>query len=144
MRDRFFAEYTSRFRNVSPDAVDPYKLALYKLIGRIDVRKRFPASLVRNSENWLWLQLSLVREHAANAGSDALADDNGIFGRDSYTLQDVANTVLSFGEAHFDPKGHRRTTTARFFSSSGNSRGRSRSSTRGRRARPMRCRSPSR
>ncbi|KDN50351.1 NIC-domain-containing protein [Tilletiaria anomala UBC 951] len=105
LRDRFFAEYNLRFRGISPDSVDPYKLALYKLIGRIDPRKRFPVSLVRNSENWLWLQLSLVREHLSSA-SDAI-DDTGINGRDSYTLQDVAATVLNFGEAHFDPKGNR-------------------------------------
>ena len=107
LRDRFFAEFNSRFRNISPDNVDPYKLALYRLIGRIDVRKRFPAALVRNSENWLWLQLSVVREHSLGTAADSVTDESGITGRDSYTLQEVANTVLSFGEAHFDPKGNR-------------------------------------
>ena len=116
LRDRFYAEYNARFRSAPADGagVDPYKLALYKIIGRIEPRKRFPTALVRNSENWLWLQLSLVREHAQTpgtagmgAGQGSVTDDSGITGRDSYTLHDVASTVLNFGEAHFDPKANR-------------------------------------
>lgn len=112
-RDRLFADYNSRFRTSSPDspADDPFKLALYKLMGRFEVRKRFPSSLTSNSGNWLWLQLAMVREppvveNSLFGASSATLDEGGIAGRDSYTLGYLASIVTSYGEAHFDPKGN--------------------------------------
>ncbi|KAK0555403.1 nuclear pore complex subunit [Tilletia horrida] len=114
-RDKILAEYNSRIRNVPH--VDPYKQALYKLLGRIDIHKKFPVLLTRQMENWLWLQLSMVRESdeegvvggGAGLGS-SLAGGAGISlagSRDRYTLYDLGQKILSFGEAHFDPKGQR-------------------------------------
>lgn len=107
IRDRLFTDYNSRFRAVAQDAVDPFKLALYKLIGRFEPRKRFPAALASNSENWLWLQLAVVREPPVTEGNTflGLAEDTRITGRDSHTLGSLASTVITYGEAHFDPKG---------------------------------------
>lgn len=100
LRDRFFAEYNSRFRNVA-DGNDPYKQALYKLIGRIDVTKKFPALVTKSTENWLWLQLCLVRE-SYDEGADG---QDSV--RDRYTLADLGRKLVNYGEAHFDPKGNR-------------------------------------
>lgn len=100
MRDRFLAEYNARFRgSVDASATDGYRQGLYKLIGRIDINKRFPAPLTRSTENWLWLQLSLVRDTASSDETEP--------GRDRYTLSDLGAKLLGFGEAHFDPKGTR-------------------------------------
>ncbi|KAK0531229.1 nuclear pore complex subunit [Tilletia horrida] len=114
-RDKILAEYHSRIRNVPH--VDPFKQALYKLLGRIDVHKKFPALLTRQTENWLWLQLSMVRESeedgsTAGAGltsslSGSLGGSGGTQSRDRYTLYDLGQKILSFGEAHFDPQGQR-------------------------------------
>ncbi|KAN0061165.1 nuclear pore complex subunit [Thecaphora frezii] len=100
LRDRVVAEYNSRFRSI-PEGHDPYKLSLYKLIGRIEVSKKFPTLLTTSTENWLWLQLSMVRE---TFGEDADAQDSV---RDRYTLADLGSKLEKYGEAHFDPKGNR-------------------------------------
>ena len=96
LRDRFLAEYNARFRSSSSldaSSVDAYKAGLYKLLGRIDISKRFPPALTRSTENWLWLQLSLVREQ----------DE----GKERYGLTELAEKLVGYGEKHFDPKGTR-------------------------------------
>ncbi|TKY89944.1 hypothetical protein EX895_001242 [Sporisorium graminicola] len=100
LKDRFIAEYNSRFRTL-PEVHDPYKLGLYKLIGRIDVSKKFPTLLTSSIQNWLWLQLSMVRE---TYDEDADAQDSV---RDRFTLADLGYKVEKFGESYFDPKGNR-------------------------------------
>ena len=97
MRDHWMGEYVTRFRNVVPD--DPYRYALYRIMGRFDVTKKFPTPLVLSTENWLWLQLCLI--------SETPAGDSHAPALQSYTLQDLANKLEKYGEAHFDPKGHR-------------------------------------
>lgn len=100
LKDRFVAEYNSRFRTI-PEVHDPYKLGVYKLLGRIDVSKKFPALLTSSIQNWLWLQLSMVRE---TYDQKADAQDSV---RDRFTLADLGNKVEKFGETYFDPKGQR-------------------------------------
>lgn len=101
MRDRFLAEYNSRFRGTfSGDAVDGYKQSLFKLIGRVDVNKNFPTSVTKDTETWLWLQLNSVRESAEE-------DVSGMGLRDRLTLQDLGSRVVKFGDRHFDAKGSR-------------------------------------
>ena len=68
-------------------------------MGRFDVAKKFPPALVANTENWLWLQLRLVREAPENEVLDAA--------QQRYTLQDLGNKLEKYGEAHFDPRGTR-------------------------------------
>jgi nuclear pore complex protein Nup93 len=107
LRDRFVAEYNSRFRGsglLSSDAgsIDVYKQSLYRLIGRIDVNKSFPSAVTKDTETWLWLQLSLVREGGADE-----ADMGGDSLRDQFTLQDLGTKIDKFGEDHFDAKGSR-------------------------------------
>ena len=58
---------------------DPYKLALYKVIGRCDIFKRTLPAVAVTTEDWLWLQLMLSR-----AGSQ-------------YTFEDVQKYVESMG-----------------------------------------------
>lgn len=113
-RDRFYSEYNARFRNLAlggasgGDAagVDPYKIALYRLIGRVDPTRKFPNALTRSTENWLWLQLMMTREPLV-AGNNAGLEDIEAEDRDRYTLEDLARKLKQYGEAHFDPKGRR-------------------------------------
>ncbi|CAO1614488.1 unnamed protein product [Sympodiomycopsis kandeliae] len=112
-RDRFFAEYNSRFRNLTiagggsastgdVAGVDPYKLALYRLLGRVDPTRKFPTALTRSTENWLWLQLMMTREISPDSTADIDEDQ-----RERYTVEDLARKLRTYGEKHFDPKGRR-------------------------------------
>ncbi|WFD29131.1 nuclear pore complex subunit [Malassezia sp. CBS 17886] len=99
MRDQLMAEYVTRFRSVSLDALDAYHYALYRLLGRFDVAKRFPAALAPSTESWLWLQLSMVTESDGDSAQDPTLQ--------AHSLHDLAQKLEKYGPAHFDPKGSR-------------------------------------
>lgn len=113
-RDRFFAEFNARFRNLAlggatggdASGIDPYKVALYRLIGRVDPTRKFSNILTKSTENWLWLQLMMTREPAVGGGQSA-GVDVGADDREKYNLEDLARKLKQYGEAHFDPKGRR-------------------------------------
>lgn len=73
---------------------DPFKVALYKLIGRLDISKKTIPKVTDTTEDWMWFQLNLVREHV-QAGESA---------SERYTLKDLGNIVLRYGEDHYDEK----------------------------------------
>lgn len=119
-RDRFFAEYNARFRNLSiggssstgdANGIDPHKIALYRLVGRVDPTRKFPTALTRSTENWLWLQLIMTREPSvgggAFGGAPSTTDEADEDERESYTLENLAKKLRTYGEKHFDPKGRR-------------------------------------
>jgi nuclear pore complex protein Nup93 len=92
--DRLHVEFNQRIRYYKADEDDPFKFALYKLIGRCDVQKRaMPAKVVGTSEDYLWVQLFLSREDEA-AG-------------DKWGLSDVANSVVKAGRTAWDRSGQR-------------------------------------
>ena len=39
---------------------DPFKLALYKLMGKIDPARRSVQNVTVTTEDWLWFQLAMV------------------------------------------------------------------------------------
>jgi len=115
LRDQLMAEYNQRirqaeagtlqrsnsvqgsFEHAQAGTTDPFKLAVYKIIGRCELNKKnVPGThVVRAREDWLWLQLMLVQER--------FAADEPVFER--YTLREVAKLVLKFGASHFNPAG---------------------------------------
>lgn len=40
---------------------DPFKLALYKLMGKLEPSRRNVPQVTTTTEDWLWLQLTMVR-----------------------------------------------------------------------------------
>lgn len=92
-------EYNLRIRHSSSSSAemgnsgDPFKHALYRFLGRIDVRKS--VSVATKTEDWLWFQLSFVREDDAEVGGE------------KFGLRDLAKTVVKFGESYFDRRGDR-------------------------------------
>jgi len=58
-RDHLQAVYNAHMLHSS--AADPYKLALYKLMGRIEPSRRNVPYVTMTAEDWLWLQLMMVR-----------------------------------------------------------------------------------
>ncbi|CEH18438.1 Cullins [Ceraceosorus bombacis] len=105
LRDRIVSSYNATFRGgvLSSGSSDGYKQGLYRLLGRIDIHKRFPAVLTRSTENWLWVQLSLIRDLDSSSPLAAQDEENG----EGYGLVQLGNKLLGFGEKHFDPKGAR-------------------------------------
>ncbi|ORY89113.1 NIC-domain-containing protein [Leucosporidium creatinivorum] len=96
LRDRFLSEYNQRIRYLASSS-DPYKHALYKLIGRVEINRRNVPGVTQTTEDWLWFQLSLVRE----------TEGAGEAPHEKFGLRDLAKVLVKFGEGHFDPKGNK-------------------------------------
>jgi nuclear pore complex protein Nup93 len=92
--DRLHVEFNQRIRYYKPDEDDPFKFALYKLIGRCDLQKRaLPPKVVTTSEDYLWVQLVLAKE------DDSMGD--------IWTLADIAKGVIKSGRTAWDRTGQR-------------------------------------
>ena len=76
-RDHVQAIYNAHMLHSS--SVDPFKLALYKLMGKLDSSKRNVPLVTATTEDWLWFQLAMacsflqkkkkkIRAHHACAG----------------------------------------------------------------------------
>lgn len=92
--DRLHVEFNQRIRYYKQDEDDPFKFALYKLLGRCDLQKRaMPPKVVVTSEDYLWTQLVLARE-------DVTAGDK-------WGLADIAKNVLKVGKSVWDRSGQR-------------------------------------
>lgn len=92
--DRLHVEFNQRIRYYKADEDDPFKFALYKLLGRCDVQKRaMPPKVVATSEDYLWVQLVLSREDEISG--------------DKWGLGDVAKSVVKAGRTAWDRSGQR-------------------------------------
>ncbi|OCH83853.1 nucleoporin-interacting protein NIC96 [Obba rivulosa] len=81
-RDQLHAIYNAHMLHSA--TADPFKLALYKLMGKIDPARRTVHQVTVTTEDWLWFQLAMVDE-----------EENG-------GLRGLAEVLLSYGERHFD------------------------------------------
>ncbi|KAH9953533.1 nucleoporin-interacting protein NIC96 [Russula dissimulans] len=90
-RDHVQAIYNAHLLHST--SVDPFKLALYKLMGKLDPSKRNVPLVTATTEDWLWFQLAMCDE-----------EENG-------GLRGLAEVLLNYGERHFegapDSKGAR-------------------------------------
>ena len=91
--DRLHVEFNQRIRYYTPEEDDPFRFALYKLLGRCDVTKRaMPKKVVTTSEDYLWVQLVLARE-----------GEQG----EKWGLGDVSKGVVKGGRGAWDRSGQR-------------------------------------
>lgn len=67
---------------------DPFKMAILKIIGRCDLYKKTIPDLLQSSEDYLWLQLWLIRDDEPSNPS-------------TYTLADLQRTICEFGPSYF-------------------------------------------
>lgn len=88
-------EFNNQVRAYGEGGSDPYKFALYKIIGRCELSKKTFPEIVRTKEDWLWLHFSLIYEDSTEVST--------LY--DKYTLESLRHTVTSFGAEHFDPEG---------------------------------------
>ena len=81
-RDQLHTAYNAHMLHSS--TADPFKLALYKLMGKIDPGRRSVAQVTVTIEDWLWFQLSMVDEQEHGG------------------LRALAEVLLGYGERHFE------------------------------------------
>ncbi|GAB5593208.1 nuclear pore complex subunit [Umbelopsis nana] len=90
-RSRIQLEYDQMSRNTA-EPIDPYKFAVYKIMGRCELNKRTLPHITNSTEDWLWLQLCLIREPVP-----------GFTNSGDYTLADLQKILQRYGPDHFDP-----------------------------------------
>lgn len=134
----FLAEYNQRIREVgagvsegigfgmgsshnlhqlvtsTTNMVDPFKHAVYKIIGRVEIQRKNVPVAIANMEDWIWLQLALVREpdHPSttlteNSISNHHINNTSSSTHDRYGLDEFAQVISKYGESHFDPNSNR-------------------------------------
>lgn len=94
LHDRIQGEYNNRVRHME-DTKDPFKPAVYKIIGRCELAKRSLPNVMPTAEDWMWLQLVLSRE----------IDRTSEPAHEVFTLQDLQKSITQFGAKHFMAKG---------------------------------------
>ncbi|RUS29364.1 hypothetical protein BC938DRAFT_480751 [Jimgerdemannia flammicorona] len=94
IRDRLLSDYNQRIRYATDS--DPYKLALYKILGRCELNKKTLPEVASSTEDYVWLQLMLIRE---TSEFDAAPHDR-------YNLCDLQRSMVKFGPSHFNPRGN--------------------------------------
>ncbi|KAF8060888.1 Nup93/Nic96-domain-containing protein [Lyophyllum atratum] len=81
-RDHLQAVYNSHMLHSA--TADPFKLALYKLMGKLEPSRRSVHLVTSTTEDWMWFQLAMVDE-----------DEEG-------GLRALADVLLGYGERHFE------------------------------------------
>ena len=86
---KLHTEYNQHIKNSLNG--DPFRLAVYKIIGRCDLTRKNISSVTLNVEDWLWVHFMLMK--------DDISEDDPIYER--YTFNDFQNIVTSYGPARF-------------------------------------------
>ncbi|KAJ2582035.1 nuclear pore complex subunit, partial [Coemansia sp. RSA 1836] len=81
---------------------DPYKAALYKVVGRGNVPKKAVAEVIQTTEDYLWSSLAQIRDADKIYGGSSAAGGH----QSRSTLEGLQQMMLKFGPAHFDPSGN--------------------------------------
>ncbi|KAF4981182.1 hypothetical protein FZEAL_2951 [Fusarium zealandicum] len=93
--DRCTNEYIQRSRNAPENSIDPFRMACYKVIGRIELGNRNLEGLNTDINDWIWLQFNLARE------GDKTIEMAG----ESYGLAELQSSIREIGLKHF-PKAN--------------------------------------
>ena len=101
--DRCTNEYIQRSRNAPENSIDPFRMACYKVIGRIELSNRNLEGLNTDINDWIWLQFNLARE------GDKTIEMAG----ESYGLAELQSSVKEIGLKHF-PKANTEDTNGSF------------------------------
>ncbi|KAG8959138.1 hypothetical protein FRC03_008401 [Tulasnella sp. 419] len=81
LQERVTNAYNSRIA-FGPNA-DPFKVALFKLMAKIEPHKKSLPIVTATTEDWVWFQLAMVDEH------------------DGVGLRELGDVLESYGEKHF-------------------------------------------
>lgn len=97
---RLHNEYNQHIKNSLNG--DPYRLAVYKIIGRCDLTKKSVPEITLNVEDWLWIHFMLIKEeniHNSKLSNEIVANDT-IY--KNYTLEEFQQLILSYGVQRFN------------------------------------------
>ncbi len=96
-RDQLMSLWNKHVRN-SLETGDPFRYALYKLVGRIEVERKNVRGVTATLEDWMWFQLNMVKETAGAESQGQGADGAASRG---YTLKDLGDKVVELGPDYF-------------------------------------------
>lgn len=91
LQDRCNTEFSQRIRNAPDNAVDPFRVACYKIIGRCDLSNRSFEGFNADVNEWIWLQFNLARE------TDRSLEIAG----EMFGLSEVQGTIKEVGQKYF-------------------------------------------
>ncbi|QPG74934.1 hypothetical protein FOA43_002272 [Brettanomyces nanus] len=95
LQGRLTNEFNQYFKHTSKE-VDPYRYAVYKVLGRCDLSRKDLPSITLSIEDWLWFHLCLIYEEDVEASND----DSSV--QERYTLNDLQKSVLEYGSDAFN------------------------------------------
>ncbi|CAA22495.1 nucleoporin Nic96 homolog [Schizosaccharomyces pombe] len=93
LRSQLFSEFNQTIR--LQESSDPYKYAVYKIIGRCDLSKTSCPSICSVTEDYIWFQLILSREFT----------EKSVSAHEFFSLEDVQHILLSYGSDYFTNNG---------------------------------------
>lgn len=93
LQGRITNEFNQYFKHSTNEA-DPYRFAVYKIVGRCDLAHRGLPSITLSVEDWIWVHLSLVKE-------DSSTDDLSSVIHERYSLTELQKEVLDYGADAF-------------------------------------------
>ncbi|KAI9170978.1 Nucleoporin NIC96 [Paramyrothecium foliicola] len=91
LQDRCTNEYIQRSRNAPDNSIDPFRMACYKVIGRIELGSRSLNGLKTDINDWIWLQFNLARE------VDRVVEMAG----ETFGLAELQDSIREVGQKHF-------------------------------------------
>lgn len=97
LQERISSDYGQAIQFVSEDSpeFDPFKYAVYKIIGKCDLaRKTLPLALNLSIEDWIWFHLLLINEFNPDNSSYLLFEN--------YTLENLQRKIISLGPERFN------------------------------------------
>jgi nuclear pore complex protein Nup93 len=98
-------DYAARTRIAPEDSIDPYRMMVYKIIGRCDLNRRNFESVNSDMMDWLWLQFALAREYSR-------VDE---FAHEAYGLDELRMSIKDIGDRYFGPNSDLPNAPTTFF-----------------------------
>lgn len=100
LSERMALEFNQQFSFINDDlkgSFDPYKYALFKVIGKCDLsRKKLPDEINLSIEDWLWFHLSIINEFNSNLYTTSTL----VF--ENYTLENLQKKIIQLGPKKFN------------------------------------------
>ncbi|KAM0689180.1 hypothetical protein Q7P36_011257 [Cladosporium allicinum] len=98
-------DYAQKVRNAPEDSLDPYRMMVYKLVGRCDLNRRNFDNVNSDMMDWLWLQFALAREYSR-------VDE---YAHEAYGLDELRTSIKDIGERYFGPNSDLPNAPTTFF-----------------------------
>lgn len=98
-------DYAQRVRMAPEDTIDPYRMMVYKIVGRCDLNRRNFEGVSSDMMDWLWLQFTLAREYNR-------VDE---YAHEAYGLDELRSSIKDIGDRYFGPNSDLPNAPTTFF-----------------------------